>query len=44
MTDGRVAEAIAEHREVLRTHPDDTAVRESLRRAQAMLPAPAPAR
>jgi len=36
--------AIAEYREVVRTHPDDTAVRESLRRAQAMLPAPAPAR
>jgi tetratricopeptide (TPR) repeat protein len=41
---GRVAEAIAEYREVLRTHPDDAAVRESLRRAQALLPAPEPAR
>jgi hypothetical protein len=35
-----VAEAIAEHREVLRTHPGTAAVRESLRRAQAMQPTP----
>jgi len=44
MTVGRVTEAIPEYREILRTHPDDTAVRESLRRPQALLPAPEPAR